>query len=79
MPYLVKKNHKFRTAIIQNFFSAKHKEYPLCQQILYLLADNNGEDILADIFGTLGLENGVQHDQHEVLTLLVDKLVEVTF
>lgn len=79
MPYSVKKKHKFRTAIIQIFFSAKHKEYPLCKQMLYLLADNNAENILAEVFESLGLENGVQHDQHEVLMRLVDTLIEVTF
>ena len=79
MPFLVKKEYNLRRAVIQNLFSAKHKEYPLCKQILYLLADNNGEDILYEVFNTLGLESTVQHDQHEVLMLLVDKLVEVKF
>lgn len=46
---------------------------------MYLLADDNAEDCLADVFESLGLENGIQHDQHEVLMLLVDKFVEVTF
>lgn len=65
--------------MIQIFFSAKHNEYPLCKQILYLLADNNAEDILAEVFESLGFENGVQHDQVEVLERLIDKLIEVTF
>ena len=47
--------------------------------MLYLLADNNAENILAEVFESLGLENGVQHDQHEVLMRLVDTLIEVTF
>lgn len=44
----------------------------------YLLVDNNETNSIATIFDIIGLENGLQHDQHDVLSSLIDILMGVS-
>ena len=55
----------------------KRREHSLCRNIFYLVAGNNQEDILSEVFEQLGFENGRQHDQSEVLGAIVDALTVV--
>ena len=43
------------------------------------MVDDNEMDAMAAILELLDLQPGIQHDQHEVLSRLVDKLVVVIF